>query len=321
MSDPLPSEDVLMPPEPLHNPRLVDWDHLRVFYYVAMAGSMTKAAEYLNTFQPSLSRVIQKLENRLGERLFIRGARKLVLTRAGELAFEAAFQSFKHIAFLRHRIEEEKEKPCGDIRLRAANGFLTFYLLKYIPGFLKQYPDIRLSISSGKVIPALDLLEMDVIIRPLLPDRKDLIQIPLLTNHVKLYASQDYLKEFGTPQNPEDLDHHRLIAFGTPPGSHGFHGMNWHLTLGLTEGQKRKAFIEVDLPEDRLQLAAAGLGITTISAEHPHLENYNLVEVLGHIQGPTVQSYYIYSENLQNSKRLQLLRDYLVACFTKDYGV
>ena len=38
----------------------------------------------------------------------------------------------------------------------------------------------------------------------------------------------EYLKEFGTPRNPEDLDHHRLIAFGHPPGLSGFHGMNWH---------------------------------------------------------------------------------------------
>lgn len=59
-----------------------------------------------------------------------------------------------------------------------------------------------------------------------------------LINHVKLYPSKEYLKEFGTPQQPEDLDHHRLIAFGHPLGLSGFHGMNWHLPLGAKAGTK-----------------------------------------------------------------------------------
>ena len=303
-----------------HNPHLLDWNYLRTFYYVARAESFTKASEYLHLAQSSLSRTIQNLEGRLGEKLFVRTPKKLILTRAGELVFEAVSHTFAQIEFVRNRIEEDKEEPQGDIRIRAGSGFISLYLLKYIPDFLKRYPDIRLSISSGKTIPELNLLETDVVIRPPLPDRNDLIQIPLLINHVKLYASKEYLAEFGTPQHPEDLDHHRLIAFGNPPSLSGFHGMNWHLTLGAKASHERKAFIEVDLPEDRLHLAAAGLGITTGSAEHPGLEQYNLVEILGHIPSPTVQCYYIYSEKLQVSKRIKLLSDYLVESFTKDYG-
>ena len=303
-----------------HNPHLLDWNYLRTFYYVARAGSFTKATTYLHVAQSSLSRTIQNLEARLGEKLFVRSPRKLILTRAGELIFEAVSHTFGQIEFIRNKIEEDKREPRGDIRIRAGSGFISFYLMRYIPEFVRQYPDIRLSISSGKIVPELDLLETDVVIRPPLPERNDLIQIPLLINHVKLYAGKDYLKEFGTPQNPEDLDHHRLIAFGHPPGLSGFHGMNWHLTLGTKPGHERKAFIEVDLPEDRLQLAVAGLGIATASAEHPHLEKYNLVEVLGHIPSPTVQCYYIYSAKLQGLKRIKRLGDYLVNAFTQDYG-
>jgi DNA-binding transcriptional LysR family regulator len=312
---------LLHPPYSHHNPHLLDWNYLKTFYYVARAESFTKATNYLHVAQSSLSRTIQNLEARLGEKLFIRTSKKLILTRAGELVFEAVSHTFGQIEFIRNKIEDDKEEPRGEIRLRAGSGFITFYLLKYIPAFLKRYPDIRLSISSGKVIPELDLLEMDVVIRPPLPNRKDLVQIPLLINHVKLYASREYLEEFGTPQQSEDLDHHRLIAFGDPPGSNGFHGMNWHLTLGTKPGYECKAFIEVDLPENRLQLAASGLGIATISAEHPDLEKYNLVEVLGHLKGSTVQCYYIYSEKLQSSKRVKLLGEYLVEAFTKDYGI
>ena len=304
-----------------HNPHLLDWNYLRTFYYVAKAESFTKATNYLHVAQSSLSRTIQNLEARLGETLFVRTPKKLILTRAGELVFEAVSHTFSQIEFVRNRIEEDKEEPQGDIRIRAGSGFISFYLLKYIPEFLRQYPDIHLSISSGKVIPDIDLLETDVVIRPPLPDRNDLIQIPLLINHVKLYAGKEYLKEFGIPQNPEDLDYHRLIAFGHPPGLSGFHGMNWHLTLGTKPGYERKAFIEVDLPEDRLQLAVAGLGIATASAEHPGIDRYGLVEVLSHIiPSPTVKCYYIYSEKLQTSKRIKLLSDYLVNAFTQDYG-
>ena len=316
-------EDCLLPHavSSHHNPHLLDWNYLRTFYYVASAESFTKAANYLHIAQSSLSRTIQNLEARLGETLFVRTPKKLILTRAGELVFDAVSHTFGQIEFIRNKIEEDQNTPQGEIRLRAGSGFISLYLLQYIPGFLKQYPDIRLCISSGKTLPELDLLETDVVIRPPLPDRNDLIQIPLLINHVKLYAGKEYLKEFGTPQQPEDLDHHRLIAFGNPPGLSGFHGMNWHLILGAKAGHERKAFIEIDLPKDRLQLAAQGLGIATASAEHPGIDRYDLVEVLGHIiPSPTVQCYYIYSEKLQTSKRIKLLSDYLVNAFTQDYG-
>lgn len=300
--------------------RNLDWNHLRAFYFVATIKTFSGASRYLHLSQSALSRVIMNFEKTLGVRLFIRGSRQLTLTRAGEIVYKIATQNFQSIGTLITKLQEDQSEYRGDIHLWAGSGFIHLYLMRYIPDFIQHYPEICLRLSSSKTIPELDLMEADVVIRPPFANRPDLCQIPLLINQVKLYASQPYLKAFGTPKRPQDLDHHRLIAYGKPPGLAGFEGMNWHLKIGRPEGQERKAFIEVDLPEDRLQLAAAGLGITTASREHPGLENYDLVEVLDDFTGPTVPCCYIYSTRLQVSKRVELFRNYLVECFTRDYG-
>ena len=300
--------------------RTFKWEYLKTFYYVAVSQSFSLAAIHLRVTQSAVSRTIVTFERSLATQLFRRGTRYMTLTQTGEIVFKVAAQSFHGIETLITQIDQNQNLEHGDIRIWAGSGFIRLYLMPYIPTFVERYPHIRLRLNSSKVIPNLDLLETDVVIRPPFSQRADLVQTPLLINHVKLYASQDYLNKFGTPTTPEELDHHRLIAYGKPPGLKGFDGMNWHLKLGLPKGQERKAFIEVDQPEDRLELAAAGLGITTASQEHPGLERYPLVEVLGHLSGPTVPCYYIYSAHLQASRRIQLLKDFLVNYFTRDYG-
>src|SRR5438132_6664818 len=103
-------EEAFIPhlPYSRHNPHLLDWNFLKTFYYVATAGNLTRAADYLHLSQPALSRTIRKLEDRLGEKLFVRGGQKLVLTRAGEVAFEAVSNTFGQIEFLGNKIEEDK---------------------------------------------------------------------------------------------------------------------------------------------------------------------------------------------------------------------
>lgn len=298
----------------------VDWDKLRTFYFVAKAGGFTQASPYLNLAQSTLSRTIQNLENELGFPVFIRHRNGIFLTKEGEILFKTADNIFFEIKHAIDDVESETKEPQGSLKLVISGGLLQFYVLPYLSNFVKKYPKINLSIISADYIPTLDLLEADVAIRPKIEERDDFVQRSLIVNHVHLYASKEYLDEFGTPQTPEDLDNHRLIAFGDHKDSSSFQGMNWHLTLGMPQGKIRIPYLQANTPLARLTLAEAGLGITAISAEHPGISDLNLIQVLPEIQGPTVNNFYIYSKAHQNSKKIKVLEEYLLAVFNRDYG-
>ena len=190
----------------------LDWNELKKFYYVVQQGGFSKAAVYLGTSQPAISRTMQQLEQSLGEQLLIRSSRKVILTRAGELAFHAVSQAFMQLEVIKQSIEEDKTNMQGLMRIWVDNGLLSCYLRTHLQNFMELYPYIRLKVYTSQTLPDFDLLEADVAICPTLPNRHNLIQEPLLVNHPKLYAHSDYLDKFGTPQTPEDLDQHRLIA-------------------------------------------------------------------------------------------------------------
>lgn len=298
----------------------IDWDKLRTFYFVANAGGFSQASPHLNLAQSTLSRTIQNLESELGFSVFIRHRNGIFLTKEGEILFKAAKNIFSEIKLAIDDVESETREPQGSLRLVIAGGLLHFFVMPYIPHFIKKYPDINLTLIAADSIPTLDLLEADVAIRPKLPERDDLIQRHLLTNHVQLYASKDYLTQFGTPKKPEDLDRHRLIGFGDHKEALSFQGMNWHLTLGKPSGEVRIPYIQANTPHARLTLASAGIGITAISAEHPGLAELNLIQVLPDLAGPTIDNYYIYSKAHQNSKKIKVLEEYLLKTFKKDYA-
>jgi DNA-binding transcriptional LysR family regulator len=300
----------------------LDLDKLKTFYYVAKAKKFTTASEILNISQPALSRSIQLLEDRLRIKLFYRHARGLTLTAQGEIMVSVIGKFLNELETATEKLYEEEKEPKGPLKVVASEGLINFFLLFYIPGFLKLYPEIRLTVMANDAIPSLVLGEAHVMIRPPIHDAgsEDLIQKHLLTNHVGLYASEEYLKVFGVPENPEDLDNHQLIAFGDHTEAAHFKAMNWHLTLGAAQGDRRESFLQVNLPHARFTMAKAGLGIIALSKEHPGLKESGLVQVLPHIAGPTVESYYIYPKELEGSKKVIAFRDYLQEAFARDYG-
>ncbi|HUX79955.1 MAG TPA: LysR family transcriptional regulator [Alphaproteobacteria bacterium] len=301
----------------------LDLDKLKIFYYVAKAKKFTTASEILNISQPALSRSIQLLEERLRIKLFHRHARGLTLTAQGELLAPVVGKFLSELESVTEKLYEEENEPRGPLRVVANSGLVNFFLLPYISGFLKLYPHIRLTIKVKDSVPSLEFGEAHVVIRPSIhgTEAEGLVQKPLLTNQAGLYASKEYLQKFGVPKDPKDLDHHRLIAYGDHVEAQPFKAMNWHLTLGAEPGEIREPLLEVNSPHARFMMAKEGLGIIALSNEHPGLKESGLVQVLTHIPGPHVQSYYIYPKEFEGSKKVLALRDYLHEAFARDYGV
>jgi DNA-binding transcriptional LysR family regulator len=288
----------------------MDWDKLRVFHAVAEAGSFTHAGDTLNLSQSAVSRQISALEETLQVPLFHRHARGLILTEQGESLNRTVREVFAKLAMTEALLTESKEKPAGRLKVTTEVGFGASWLAPRLHSFLDNYPDVSVTLLLDDTDLDLAMREADVAIRMHPPKQPDLVQRHLMAIQWQVCASPDYLKKLGTPQRPEDLDAHRLILFGDyrPPVS----DINWLAEAGRRAGSPRRALLEVNSLHAMLLAIQAGVGIGAVP-DYMARETDGLVRILPELKSPKVDVYFVYPEELRNSKRVSVFRDFLLA--------
>jgi DNA-binding transcriptional LysR family regulator len=292
---------------------MMDWDRVRVFHAVAGAGSFTRAAERLGLSQSAISRQIGALEEDLGTPLFHRHARGLVLTEQGEILLEAANELARRMATVEAALGESRDSPAGHLRVNATVGLGTVWLVAHLPEFLDLYPEITVSLVISDSDVDLSMREADVAIRVARPTQPDLIQRRLMTVHTHIYAAAGYLQRHKAPEKADDLDRHRLIAYGddvsVPVAS-----LNWVLIAGREEDDARflrKASLKVNNVFGMLRAAESGLGLASLP-DYLGASSGRLQRVLPHLEGPSFTTYFVYPEELKTSKRVAVFRDFLL---------
>jgi len=288
----------------------MDWDKLRVFHAVAEAGSFTHAGESLNLSQSAVSRQISALEETLAVPLFHRHARGLILTEQGETLNRTVREVFAKLAMTEALLTESKEKPAGQLKVTTTVGFGSTWLAPRLQGFLEAYPDVSLSLLLDDGDLDLAMREADVAIRMHAPKQPDLVQRHLLTMHWVVCAAPEYLKKHGVPERAEDLDAHKLILFGNyrPP----VEDINWLADAGRRPGNPRRALLEVNSTHAMMGAIQSGLGLGALP-DYLVAENASLVHLLPDVKSPKVDVYFVYPEELRNSKRVAVFRDFLLA--------
>ncbi len=288
----------------------MDWDKLRVFHAVAEAGSFTHAGDKLHLSQSAVSRQISALENSVKTPLFHRHARGLMLTEQGETLYRTVKDVFYKLTMAQARLAEAKDIPSGPLKITTTVAFGSTWLTPHIKEFVDLYPDVDLSLLLSDKEIDLGMGDADIAIRMIAPRHPDLIQRPLLTFKSLAYAADEYLEKHGIPQNPEDLDSHKLIIFGddTPqPVS----TINWLLHEGEDEDHPRKPVFQVNNQYGVYRAVRSGLGIAALS-EFMIPEDSNLQQILPELEGPPTQAYFVYPEELRHSKRIIVFRDFLL---------
>ncbi len=288
----------------------MDWDKLRVFHAVAEAGSFTHAGDTLNLSQSAVSRQISALEEALQVPLFHRHARGLILTEQGESLNRTVREVFAKLAMTEALLTESKEKPAGRLKITTTVSFGSSWLAPRLQSFLEAYPDVTVSLLLDDTDLDLAMREADVAIRMHPPKQPDLVQRHLMSMHWHICASPAYLQKFGTPQSVDDLDQHRLILFGDyhPPVA----DMNWLAQAGRRDGSRRKPLLEVNSLHAMLLAIRSGLGIGAMP-DYLATETEDVVRILPEVKSPTVDVFFVYPEELRNSKRVAVFRDFLLA--------
>ena len=288
----------------------MDWDKLRVFHAVAEAGSFTHAGDTLNLSQSAVSRQISALEEALQVPLFHRHARGLILTEQGESLNRTVREVFAKLAITEALLTESKEKPAGRLKVTTTHGFGSLWLAPRLHLFLEAYPEVTVLLLLDDAELDLAMREADVAIRMHAPKQPDLIQRNLMTMNWHICASPEYLKKHGLPKRPEELDAHRLILFGNhhPPVP----DINWLAEVGRRPGNPRRAVLEVNSLKAILLAIRSGAGIGAIP-DYAMSDNTDLVRIMTDLKGPKIDVFFVYPEELRNSKRVAVFRDFLLA--------
>lgn len=289
----------------------MDWNELRIFATVAELGSFTRAGRALNLSQSAVSRHIATLEGELKVALFRRHPTGIVLTEAGEELHRSVQEMNNRLSIALARINEIHEKPEGPLRITTSVTFGSAWLSSRMNLFHARFPEISVSLLLVDNAE-LDLLkgDADVAIRYVRQSQPNLVQLPLMTIHYHIFASQEYLARRGTPKTPADLDNHDIIVYGDDVAA-PVQDMNWLLELGAAPGKRRRPALRVNSVYGIFRAVRSGLGIAALpyylSEEVPNLE-----EILPDQRGPSIKAYYVYPLELKHSKRITALRDFLL---------
>lgn len=128
----------------------------RVFFIVAEVGNITRASELLNISQPAVTKHIKNLEQQLGNPLFIRTKRGVVLNEFGGKLFLKVKQALSLLEEAEKEISQYKTMNMGTIKIGISTTLVKKYLLKYIEEFHLLYPNIVIDIYTD---PTKDLIK------------------------------------------------------------------------------------------------------------------------------------------------------------------
>lgn len=131
----------------------------RIFYTVANAGNISKAAKELYISQPAISKSIQKLEESVGCKLFSRSSRGVVLTEEGKLLYEHVSDAFETLTLGEEKLRRSIELGVGHLKIGVSSTLCKYLLLPYLKEFIRQNPHISISITCQSTNDTLKLLE------------------------------------------------------------------------------------------------------------------------------------------------------------------
>lgn len=173
-----------------------------------------KAAQACFVTQPTLSMMLQKLEEELGVLIFDRSKQPVVPTETGRAILEQARKIVAETQQLREIVATQRDILRGELRLGIIPTLAPYLLPLFLKNFSEKYPDIRLIISeltTENIIQKLkkDTLDMGIMATP--TGDKDLFESPLFQEQFVVYASknENILKKRYLLAN--DIDVNRLV--------------------------------------------------------------------------------------------------------------
>lgn len=287
---------------------------MTAFVRTVETGGFTSAAQLLGLTPSAVSKLVTRLEDRLGARLLHRTTRRLQMTAEGEAFFTRARSILAAMDDAEEVVAQSTARPRGLLRLACGSAFGVHQLTSVIPRFQTRYPEVELDITiTDRPFRAREQsFDLAIIIGPL--DESSLVARRICNLERVICASPDYLARHGTPERPEDLQQHNCLWISTLPALR-------HWPFDYEDGIRVSEIsgkVVANNVETVLQLAIAGSGIARLpdvvvgDAIHagtlvPLLTEWNHVE--------PVPLFVTYPSGRNLAPKVRVMVDFLVESF------
>lgn len=282
---------------------------LAIFAKVVETGSFAATARKLNTSRSRVSEQVASLESTLNIRLIQRSTRLLSITDEGKLVYEQA----KKLAVILADIESDlySPKPEGRVSITMPHHIAHLFISGVLKDFQQTYPDIELDLILDDHRLNLISDNVDLAIRVGVPKDESIIARVMHEEQVGLFASPDYLAEFGEISTVEDLQQCHWVLLGQSKKNSIQHMYYKSKVVDIVP----EHFYFCNSPFMIKTMLMKGLGIGKLlpNIALKEIESGELIPVMPSLTGQTVAFSLIYPSRRHIPLRIKTTIDYLLA--------
>ncbi|MDD1499015.1 LysR family transcriptional regulator [Agrobacterium sp. CNPSo 3708] len=283
---------------------------MEVFVTVIETGGFSAAARQVRLTPSAISKLIARLEARLGTRLFNRSTRQFQLTPEGCTFYEAAKRILADLSEAEQRASQG-ERPAGRVRISTSASYLNHVLAPIVPQFMVLYPAVTLDISLTDALVDLLAERTDIAIRTGPLKTSSLIARKLGETARTIVAAPSYLEQYGQPRHVADLKSHNLLGFSYVRSEPGWTlSEDNHSVVVPVAGR-----VQISDGEGVRRLAVAGAGLAMLAdfTVRDDVTAGRLAPVLSHCNtGDTEVFYAVYiGEGGPLPARIRVVLDFL----------
>jgi len=301
---------------------------LRVFVRIAESGGFSRAADAMNIPRPTVTKLVQDLEQHLGTKLLQRTTRRVNVTAEGAAYYERAKRLIGDLDEMDEGASRARARPQGRIRVDVGSVVASMILIPALPDFRARYPELHIDLGVGD--RAVDLVGegVDCAIRGgALPDTS-LVARRIAEMDWVTCASPLYLRARGVPKHPTELmpraadaaNRHRIPGHAIAGYFSSLTGRAFALEFNrageqvLVQGQAEVAVNESTAHLSAL-LAGVGIGQAFKFMAAPHLESGRLRRVLEDWTRPRQPFHAVYPSSRHLSAKTRLFVDWVAEIF------
>ena len=287
---------------------------MTAFVRAVELGGFSSAARELGLTPSAISKLVTRLEDRLGVRLLNRTTRRLALTAEGEAYFQRSQRILADIQEAENEVARFRSQPKGLLRINVGTAFGMHQLAPALPEFLARHPELQVEMTvTDRVV---DLIEenADLGIRLGTLADSSLVARRICELERVVCASPAYLRAHGTPREPRELLEHNCLSISYSPALR-----RWPFADG--DGVRHVEVlgnVSANTAEALLQLALLGVGIIRLSDAivGQAIRDGRLVPLMQDVHhAEPLPLHAVYPQGRHRSPRVAAMIDFLVERF------
>ncbi len=289
---------------------MFDWNDLRYLLAIAREGSTLAAAKALGVSQPTVQRRLATLEERIGRKLVEHHPTGYRLTELGKVLFPHAIDVERSVEAFQRQVTSAGEELTGMLRVTCPEGMASRLLAPVIEAFREKHPELRIDLIMTDRRLDLAKGEAEVALRMHEPGEDTLVARRIANSPWAIFASQSYIRRYGRPARPEDLNQHAIVEFAGELAAN--HAARWMQSVApnATIAARGNSMLGV------VAAVRSGSGLAPLPMLLGAAED-GLEPVLTSIPEIDSKLYLVMHADLQHTARVRAFCDFVVAEFAR----